>query len=118
LQKISYLCAQIICPIFHQKIINIMQQTLEEIKRQYPDEWLILGSPVKNEAGQKIIAAELLYHSPNQLELVHMDKPLMKEHKRHAILFNRVTRRNVFSLIGMRTVCSIPAPENEELVTP
>jgi hypothetical protein len=89
---------------FSPKIINIMQQTLEEIKRQHPDEWLILGSPVIRENDQEILAAELLYHSPDKLTLVQMDKPLMKEHKLRAVIFNRVTPRKMGMLVGGRTL--------------
>jgi hypothetical protein len=83
-----------------------MQQTIEEIKKQYPDEWLILGDPVMSEDEQQILAADLLYHSPDKRALVYMDKPLMKIYKRHAILFNRVTPRKISFLVGGRTLRS------------
>jgi hypothetical protein len=95
-----------------------MQQTIEEIKRQYPDEWLILGDPVKSEDGQKILAAELLYHSYDKRALVYMDKPLMKVYKRHAILFNRVTPRKMSLLVGGRTIGRIGVPGNGVPVEP
>jgi hypothetical protein len=92
--------------MFHTKKINIMQQTIEEIKQQYPDEWLILGDPVMSEDEQRILAADLLYHSYDKRALVYMDKPLMKSCKRHAILFNRVTLRKRSFLVGGRTIHS------------
>jgi hypothetical protein len=47
-----------------------------------------------------------------------MDKPLMKNHKRHAILFNRVTPRKVSYLIGTRTLYSTPVSHSKEPVVP
>jgi hypothetical protein len=90
--------------MFHPKNnINIMQQPIEEIKKLYPDEWLLLGSPVKDKNGW-IIAAELLYHSTDKRELVKMDKPLMKNHKHFASLFNRVTPHNVSCWMSLWTI--------------
>jgi hypothetical protein len=81
-----------------------MQQTIEEIKKQYPDEWLILGNLVESEDEQEILAADLLYHSTDKRALAYMDKPLMKTCKPFAILFNRVTPRKISFLVGGRTL--------------
>jgi hypothetical protein len=95
-----------------------MQQTIEEIKQQHPDEWLILGDPVMSKDEQQVLAAELLYHSSDQRELVKMDKPLMKNYKHFATFFNRVTPRKVSYLIGTRTLYSTPVSRSNEPVVP
>jgi hypothetical protein len=51
---------------------------MEEIKAMYPDEWLLLGDQVKDELGQRILSARVMYHSPDKHELALMDKPLMQ----------------------------------------
>jgi hypothetical protein len=76
---------------------------MEEIKKLYPDEWLILGDPVEDEKSQRTIAATVMYHSADMKELVDMDKPLMRVYKRHQYLFNQVTPRKDSFLPLLRT---------------
>jgi hypothetical protein len=103
---------------FLPKKNKAMQQTMEEIKAQCPDEWMILGDPVMSDDDQRVLAAELLYHSADKRALVDMDKPLMKIFKRHAILFNRVTPRNLRHLIGGRTLYSTTITNDDVPHTP
>jgi hypothetical protein len=107
IEKKCYFCAKILLRFYKKN--KAMQQTMEEILKQYPDEWLILGSPAMSEDEQRILAAEVLYHGEDQLELVRMDKPLMKGHKLHAIIFNRVTPRSGRIMVGGRTLHSATA---------
>jgi hypothetical protein len=85
-----------------------MRQTIEEIKKQYPDEWLVLGDPVESEDGLHILAADVVYHHPDKRTLAYMDKPLLKEYKGKikAVLFNRVNvaPRNMRIMAGGRTI--------------
>jgi hypothetical protein len=85
-----------------------MKQTIEEIKKQYPDEWLLLGDLVESEDGMRILAADLLYHSPDKRTLVYMDKPLLQEYKgkMKTLIFNRVNTkpRCTSFLIGGRAI--------------
>jgi hypothetical protein len=91
-------------PLFTKKTSTIMQQPIEEIKKQHPDEWLLLGDPVMSEDDQQILAAKVMYHSPSKRELACMDKPLMKGCNGCAVIFNRVTPRKMPVLIGGRTI--------------
>ena len=67
-------------------------RSIEDIKRSYPDEWILLGDPEKDEL-DRTIAGVLLYHSPDKRELAYRDKPLLKNYKVKSLFFNRVTPR-------------------------
>jgi len=68
-------------------------RSIEDIKASYPDEWILLGNPVRNEREMAILSGVVLYHSPDKRELAYRDKPLLKKYKRKALFFNRVTPR-------------------------
>jgi len=65
-------------------------RNIEDIKASYPDEWIVLGDPEKDEFDQTI-AGVLLYHSPDKRELAYRDKPLLKLFKKKSLFYNRVT---------------------------
>lgn len=76
--------------------------SIEDIKRSYPDEWILLGNPQKDEYGQSIISGVVLYHSPDKRELAYRDKPLLKKYKKTAHFFNQITpceKRSVIASI-------------------
>jgi hypothetical protein len=80
---------------------TIMQTvTIEEIKKSYPDEWILLGNPAINEQKQAILSGVLLYHSPDKREVCYLGKPLTKDYKKVAMFFNRVTPREVRNVIS------------------
>ena len=70
----------------------LASRSIEDIKSSYPDEWIVLGDPEKDEYN-RTIAGVVLYHSPDKRELAYRDKPLVKLYKRKALFFNRVTPR-------------------------
>ena len=65
-------------------------RSIEDIKASYPDEWIVLGNPEKDEFNQTI-AGVLLYHSPDKRELAYRDKPLLRQYKKKSLFYNRVT---------------------------
>ena len=67
--------------------------TIDEIKKSYPDEWILLGNPEINEQQQAILSGVLLYHSPDKREVCYLGKPLTKGYEETAFFFNRVTPR-------------------------
>jgi hypothetical protein len=69
------------------------RRSIEDIKRSYPDEWILLGEPEENEREMQILSGIVLYHSPDKRELAYRDKPLLKEYDRVFLFFNRVTPR-------------------------
>ena len=69
-------------------------RSMEDIKASYPDEWILLGNPVRrSEQEMAILSGVVLYHSPDKRELAYRDKPLIKKFDRVALFFNRVTPR-------------------------
>jgi len=75
-------------------------RSIDDIKKSYPDEWILLGNPVMDEYRQDILSGVVLYHSPDKRELAYRDKPLLKEYKKTAHFFNRVTPRPKRAVIG------------------
>jgi len=67
--------------------------TIDEIKKSYPDEWILLGNPDINEQKQAILSGVLLYHSPDKREVAYLGRPLTKDYETTAMFFNRVTPR-------------------------
>ena len=67
--------------------------TIDEVKKSYPDEWILLGNPEINEQKQAILSGVLLYHSPDKREVCYLGRPLTKDYKTTAMFFNRVTPR-------------------------
>ena len=74
--------------------------TIDDIKRNYPDEWILLGSPEVDETTQSIISGVVLYHSPDKRETVYLGKPLTAGHEKTALFFNRVTLRRKRNVIA------------------
>jgi len=69
------------------------QRSIDDIKRSYPDEWIVLGNPEMNEYEMDILSGVVLYHSPDKRELAYRDKPLLKKYDQKLFFFNRVTPR-------------------------
>ena len=82
------------------------RRSIEDIKKSYPDEWIILGEPEMDEFRQNFISGVVLYHSPDKRELAYRDKPLLKEFKKTGHFFNRVTPRPKRAVLG--SIYSIP----------
>ena len=69
------------------------RRSIDDIKKSYPDEWILLGNPEKEEYGMEIYSGVVLYHSRDKRELAYRDKPLLKKYDRVLLFFNRVTPR-------------------------
>ena len=67
-------------------------RSIEDIKKSYPDEWILLGNPEKDEYS-RTISGVVLYHSADKRELAYRDKPLLKNYEKTSHFFNRVTPR-------------------------
>lgn len=44
-------------------------QTIEQIKRQFPDEWILLGNPEMEETS--VLGGIVVYHSKNKKDLLN-----------------------------------------------
>ena len=60
------------------------RMTVDEIKKQFPDEWVLLADPETGE-GQHVVSGELLFHSPSRDTLY--EKALELKPKHSAVLF-------------------------------
>ncbi|GHV60951.1 hypothetical protein FACS1894195_0670 [Bacteroidia bacterium] len=91
-----------------------MRQSIDEIKKNYPDEWLILGDPEMSQDGQRVLNATLLYHGTDKRKLAYMEKPLLKTCSTSALLFNRVTVRKKSVMVGGRAIGTITPKRNAD----
>lgn len=89
-----------------------MQQSIEKIKEEYPDEWLVLGDPVMSDDGQQILAATVLYHDPDKRRLARMDKPMLNQYKHIALRYNKVSVQKKPALISLRPIGAIELIKN------
>ena len=74
------------------------RRSIEDIKKSYPDEWILLGDPEINEYEQEILSGVVLYHSPDKREVCYLGRSRIGEKQATALFFNRVTpleKRNV-----------------------
>ena len=74
--------------------------TIDEIRGNYPDEWILLGSPEIDETTQAILSGVVLYHSPDKRETVYLGKSMTAGHDRTALFFNRVSLRRKRNVIA------------------
>jgi hypothetical protein len=88
---------------------NGAQRSIDDIKKSYPDEWIILGNPVREEYGPALISGVVLYHGRDKRELAYRDKPLLKKYDKLTSFFNRVTPPPKRSVIA--TIYSTPLPK-------
>jgi hypothetical protein len=70
---------------------NIMQQAIEEIKMQYPDEWLVLGNPVMDSYGQQALAGEVICHGGDKREVARRAHQLVEQYDSTIAFFNKTT---------------------------
>ncbi|MDR2585833.1 MAG: hypothetical protein LBC84_06405 [Prevotellaceae bacterium] len=77
-----------------------MNVEINDIKRRYPDEWILLGNPEIDEINQAILSGIVLYHSPDKREVCYLGKPLTNNYKTTALFFNRVTPREKRGVIA------------------
>ena len=90
-------------PLEHKNTVEadaLAPRSIEDIKSSYPDEWILLGNPEMDEYRQDILSGVVLYHSRDKRELAYRDKPLLKQYKKTAHFFNRVTPRPKRAVLG------------------
>jgi hypothetical protein len=73
---------------------------IKEIRKSYPDEWILLGNPEIDMQNQEILSGILLYHSPDKKEVCYLGKPLTTSYDKTALFFNRVTPRQKRNVIA------------------
>ena len=75
--------------------MEIIENAVEinEIKRNFPDQWILLGNPKIDERNQAILSGVVLYHSHDKREVCYLGKSLVMAYDKTALFFNRVTPR-------------------------
>ena len=69
------------------------RRSIDDIKKSYPDEWILLGNPEENEQAMEILSGIVLYHSRDKREVAYLGRPLAQGYDRLTWFFNRVTPR-------------------------
>ena len=69
------------------------RRSIDDIKKSYPDEWILLGNPVMDEYRQDILSGVVLYHSRDKREVAYLGRPRIEGYDKTAMFFNRVTPR-------------------------
>jgi hypothetical protein len=86
---------------------NYKRVSIDDMKKNYPDEWILLGNPESDEDDIDILSGILLYHSPDKREVAYLGRPLTKDYETIALFFNRVTPRPkrgaIVSVYGPKT---------------
>ena len=77
-----------------------VRQSMDDIKKSYPDEWILLGNPEMNEYEQAILSGVVLYHSPDKREVAYLGRPLIEGYETTALYFNRITPRPKRAVLG------------------
>jgi hypothetical protein len=85
--------------------LNKEVSTIEQIKKSYPDEWILLGNPDMDEYGYEIFSGIVICHSPDKREMVYLSKPFIKNYAKTMLFFNRVSPRK-----NQRVIASIFGP--------
>jgi len=70
-----------------------VRHSIDDIKKSYPDEWILLGNPEMEEYGMDIYSGVVLYHSRDKREVCYLGKPKVKGYDSVLLYFNRVTPR-------------------------
>ena len=68
-------------------------RSIEDIKSSYPDEWILLGNPERDEQRHVLLSGVVLYHSPDKREVCYLGKSRIAGFNKTALFFNRVTPR-------------------------
>ena len=68
------------------------RRSIDDIKKSYPDEWILLGEPEMDECRRNFISGVVLYHSSNKQELICCDKSLLKKYKYSKAFYNEISK--------------------------
>jgi len=74
--------------------------SMDDIKKSYPDEWILLGNPEMDEYEQAILSGVVLYHSPDKREVAYLGRPRIEGYETTALYFNRITPRPKRAVLG------------------
>ena len=61
--------------------------TIEEIKAQYPDQWVLIGNPVLDEKEQQVLAGSPAFYSKSKKEVCYLGAELVKKFESTILIF-------------------------------
>lgn len=70
--------------------------TFEEMKRQFPDEWVLVGNPEKDESGVLVLSGIPVCHHPDKRELEVISRSLRKNYPRLRVVYTGVFPKTRF----------------------
>ena len=62
---------------------------IEQIKRLFPDEWVLIGDPTMNETGIQVLSGIVLFHSKDKREVAYFGREMVKAYKMYTLIFIR-----------------------------
>ncbi|HYV93501.1 MAG TPA: hypothetical protein VE978_17135 [Chitinophagales bacterium] len=73
---------------------------IDEIKKLYPDEWVLLGNHEKDTDGINVIAGIPIYHSRDKREVAFRGKDMVTNYDRFTLIYTGQfeARRKITSL--------------------
>ena len=74
---------------------------INDIRKRYPDEWVLLGNPTWDNRHLEILSGIPLYHSKDKKEVCYLGRPLIANYTTTTLIFNRATPRQKRSTIGI-----------------
>ena len=65
--------------------------TIDEIKSQYPDQWVLLGNPIIQNT--KVLNGIVLFHSEDKKEVCYLGRNLTKGYDKFTLTFTGETKQ-------------------------
>lgn len=62
-------------------------KTIEDIKKSFPDEWVLIGNPKRDESGFRVLSGIPIYHSKDKKEVCYIGRDKTTEYNRVTLLY-------------------------------
>lgn len=74
---------------------------IADIKRTYPDEWVLLGNPVWDDTDLRVLSGILLYHSKDKREVCYLGREKTGPYQTITLMYTGEQRKNTRVLTGI-----------------
>ena len=61
--------------------------SIDQIKTQYPDEWVLLGNPVMDESKLDVLAGVPIFHSKDKKEVCYLGRDKTADYQKITLIF-------------------------------
>lgn len=61
--------------------------SIKEIKKMFPDEWVLLGNPIMDKSKVSILSGIPVFHSKDKKEVCYLGRDLTNDYKTVTIVF-------------------------------